>query len=168
MIAPTADRCLQSFTLVLAYLTVLLSALHKCEALSSTECRQAVAETSRRSEQDCGHPICGYLEVDQKAPKFLEQLSLECQALMWDYRVDTAPVLGVTGAASRVCATSKEAYQPTNPIIVEVDDVSNFMMCTVPRAASTTLRQLLNMLVRMPEQPRADLKCAQTIRSLLS
>lgn len=146
---------------------VLLSAVCTCEALSSPECKQAVAAKYKNGEQDCGHPVCGYLEVDQTGPKFLESLSLQCQALMWDYRVDTSPMLGITAAATRICATSKDAYQPTNPIIVENDDINNFMMCTVPRAASTNLRQLLNTLIRFPDQPRPAIKYAHASQPCL-
>lgn len=154
-------------SLFLGFVFFVLVAVCTCEALSSTECKQAVAEKYKNGEQDCGHPVCGYLEVDQTAPKFLESLSLQCQALMWDYRVDTSPMLGITSAAARVCATSKDAYQPTNPIIVETDDVNNFMMCTVPRAASTSLRQLLNMLIRLPDQPRPAIKYAYATQPCL-
>eukprot|EP00892_Ulva_mutabilis_P003586 jgi/Ulvmu1/159/UM001_0163.1 len=125
-----------------------------CDALSSRECKADVQARVESGEKLCGAPLCGYLELDDANRTFLGSMSLKCQALMWAYRDDTASVLGVTGAANRLCATSKEAYLPNNPVIVETEEVRNFMMCTVPRAASTNLRSLMNMLIRLPEEPR--------------
>lgn len=163
----TRRACPQRAVLVAASLCLtLLQLTATCVALSSRDCKADVKARQARGEQICGEPLCGYLEVDQTNQTFLDRMSLECQALMWSYRDDTSPVLGVTGAASRICATAKEASDPSNPVVIETEEVNNFMICTVPRAASTNLRLLLNMLIKLPEEPRPNTMCVQHELSL--
>jgi len=151
------------FVTALVFLASVLVVVAPCGALSSKECKSEVKARYEQGQQECHSPICGYLNVSDARPTFLERMSLQCQALMWQYRDDISGVLGVTRAATRMCATAKDSYQASNPIIVENEEIRSFLMCTVPRAASTNLRSLLNMLIRYPDEPRPDIQCVHAI-----
>jgi hypothetical protein len=49
------------------------------------------------------------------------------------------------------CATGRQAWVPTNPVVVESPDIAPFVMCTVPKVACSSFRKLLNTVIRSPD-----------------
>ena len=54
------------------------------------------------------------------------------------------------------CATSKRAWSPTSPVVVETPFTSSFIMCTVPKVACSSFRKLLNTVIRSPDPAEAS------------
>jgi hypothetical protein len=116
--------------------------------------------------------ICGSMRQLSYTPSssFKLRLSKECRAVMDSYRPMGAPRTGLPlpsaidrRAEWRKCQKAEYAFLPTNPIIVQRPHVAPFAMCTVPKAACTSLRKLLYAIIhynRDRPRPGAGFKMA--------
>jgi hypothetical protein len=100
--------------------------------------------------------VCGAIRQLGSGPgsSFRLRLSPQCAAVMDSYRAMGTPRAGLPLASPidrqeewRKCQRSTGAYSPTNPIIVQRPYIAPFAMCTVPKAACTSLRKLLYAVI---------------------
>jgi Sulfotransferase family len=163
------DRCLPA-SMLWGIVATSLFLLPAANAMPSSDCLRYVIESQGISDRKWPsprrRPLCGSLDQTLTGVRFMDRLSPSCKQVMAQYsNPDMRRQLKKSADNNEEIdesfqSNSREETQtpartrsstdsaPTNPVVVEQDDVANFVACTVPKAGCTLMRSLLYVLTR--------------------